>query len=129
MDLKVTSPFEVMLKDNPELVSHLRRKYKNDFVVMDKKVFLYDIAGETVFAREYILKRKIDVRKMKQIYMSKDRDESSNGVIYMVEKIFEDIMAQTVESKIFLLSIGGGDIKANKDTCQPEMDIIVKGLF
>ena len=129
MDIKITSPFDLLLKDNPELVSHLRKKYRNDFVVMDKKVFHYDIAGETIFARDYVLDRKISVKEMKQKYMSEDKEERTKAVLEMIEHIFEDIMDMTTEDKIFLLSLGGGKLSPNKDTLYPEMEIIVKGHF
>jgi len=132
MEVKITAPFECMLKDNPELVSHLRRKYKNDFVVMDKKVFHYDIGGETIFARDHILKTKIQVRDMKKKYMSADRAEANSAVESMLETIFEEVLEMSrhsSEERIFLLSFSVGDIVPNKDTLHPEMSVIVKGLI
>jgi len=132
MDIKITQPFDMLLKDNPEIVSHLRRKYKTDFIVMDKKVFHYDIAGETVFAHDYVLKQKISVRTMKPLYMGDDKEAANKAIVEMIEHIFEevlDIASQSREDKIFLYSLGGGKISPNKDTLYPECEIIVKGVI
>lgn len=129
MDIKLTAPFDLVFKDNPEVVSHLRRKYKNDFVVMDKKAFMYDITSEHIFARDYVLKRKIQVKEMKEVYASSDREAAEKGILEMIEHIFEDVMSMATEEKIFLFSMGGGKITPNKDTCRPEMEIVVKGYF